>query len=48
MKKKTYYETPEAELIVVRFDGNFCATEIFNQGGGGQYGDDDINENDPY
>ena len=26
MRKKTIYEAPEAELLVVRFEGNFCAT----------------------
>ena len=24
MNKKTFYEAPQAELIVVRFEGNFC------------------------
>ena len=32
MNKKQYFEAPQAELIVVRFEGNFCAT--------GQYGDE--------
>ena len=32
MIKKINYETPDAELIVVRFEGNFCAT--------GNYGDE--------
>ena len=26
MKKKIYLEAPQAELIVVRFEENFCAT----------------------
>lgn len=26
MNKKTYFEAPSAELIVVRFEENFCAT----------------------
>lgn len=26
MNKKTYLEAPSAELIVVRFEGNFCTT----------------------
>ena len=30
MLKKQLYEAPEAELLVVRFEGNFCDT---NQGG---------------
>lgn len=30
--RKNYYEEPQAEQIVVRFEGNFCAT--------GNYGDE--------
>lgn len=26
MNKKMFYEAPEAELLVVRFEGNFCQT----------------------
>ena len=26
MIKKHFYEAPETELLVVRFEGNFCAT----------------------
>ncbi len=48
MIKKTYFEAPSAELIVVRFEENFCGTDTYNQGGGGQYGDDEINQNDGY
>lgn len=32
MNKKNYFEAPQAELIMVRFEGNFCAT--------GKYGDE--------
>lgn len=32
MLKKLLYEAPEAELLDVRFEGNFCQT---NQGGFG-------------
>lgn len=43
MNKKTFYEAPEAELLNVRFEGNFCATE-YTQGGGGEYKDEEIND----
>ena len=26
MKRKNFYEAPETELILVRFEGNFCTT----------------------
>ena len=26
MHKKQFYEAPDAELLVVRFEGNFCQT----------------------
>jgi hypothetical protein len=38
MLKKSIYEAPEAELLVVRFEGNFCQT--FTPGAAG--GDDVI------
>ena len=31
--KKKLYEKPEAELITVRFEGNFCATGPFSDQG---------------
>ena len=31
MNKKNNYEQPSAELIVVRFEGNFCATGDTNE-----------------
>ena len=43
MNKKTFYEAPEAEILNVRFEGNFCATE-YTQGGGGEYKDEEIND----
>ena len=47
MNKQNNYEQPSAELIVVRFEGNFCATgdtgESFSDndmnGGFGEDGD---------
>ena len=33
MNKKTYFEAPQAELIFVRFEGNFCATEVYSNPG---------------
>jgi hypothetical protein len=38
MNKKLLYSAPEAELLVVRFEGNFCTTGV----PGGAGGDDDI------
>ncbi len=32
MIKKTY-ENPESELLIVRFEGNFCATGHFSDQG---------------
>lgn len=26
MIKKSFYEAPDAELLLVRFEGNFCGT----------------------
>ena len=34
MRKKQIYEAPEAEAIVVKFEGNFCATGDDQQPGG--------------
>jgi hypothetical protein len=31
MNKKNNYEQPSAELLVVRFEGNFCATGDTNE-----------------
>ena len=47
MRKKLLYSAPEAELLVVRFEENFCQTG-YTQGGGGQYGEEDTNDNDEY
>ena len=48
MKKKTNYETPEAELIVVRFEGNFCQTGGYGTRGsaGGTMTVNDLGEED--
>ena len=43
MNKKTFYEAPEAEILNVRFEGNFCATE-YTEGGGGVYNVDKQND----
>lgn len=40
--KKKLYENPETELLVVRFEGNFCATGV----PGGAGGDDTIVDDD--
>ena len=46
-KHKELYSSPTTELLVVRFEGNFCNTG-YNQGGGGTYDDSDTNENGDY
>ena len=38
MNKKQFYSAPEAELLVIKFEGNFCQTG--DPGGAG--GDDTI------
>ena len=46
MYKKLLYSAPEAELLVVKFEGNFCGTnDFYTKGGGGSYGDDVLNDN---
>ena len=48
MIKKTYLEAPQAELLVVRFEGNFCATGPYGEGGaaGGTMTTTDYGETD--
>jgi hypothetical protein len=51
MNKKNNYEQPSAELIVVRFEENFLNSPgdgFTNQGGGGTYTEEDINDNGGY
>jgi len=43
MNKKNY-ENPESELITVRFEGNFCATNEDNEGKVPQPGANDIDD----
>ena len=47
MHKKQFYEAPEAEMLMVRFEGNFCTTG-YTPGGGGSYGEGDENDNGEY
>ena len=46
MIKKQFYTAPEAESPEIRFEENVCTPT--NQGGGGQYGDDDTHDNGGY
>lgn len=51
MIKKQLYETPDAELLVVKFEEGFLQTSpgnTYTQGGGGTYGDDEIIDNGEY
>lgn len=43
MMKKSFYEAPEAELLLVKFEGNFCTTGLDSPGG---LGDNDLGELD--
>ena len=45
MVQKHFYEAPESELILVKFEGNFCTTETddWTQGGAGYYNGDKQN-----
>ena len=40
MMKKSFYEAPEAELLLVKFEENFCGTT------GGGFGDTTANPDD--
>ena len=48
MIKKSIYEAPETELILVRFEEIILGNPSDPvTGGGGSYGDDDTNDNGP-
>ena len=47
MNKKKY-ENPEAEQFFVKYEENIMSPNGYTQGGGGQYGDDETNENPDY
>ena len=42
MKKKTFYEAPETELLVVKFEENFCYSPYGSNGASG--GTMEVNE----
>lgn len=52
MKKKLYYEAPEAEVFEVSFEGSTLMSSnpanAWHQGGAGSYGTDDTNDNGSY
>lgn len=51
MNKKLLYEAPEAEILVVKFEENFCASPVdanYTLGGGGTYNPDRMNDNGSY
>lgn len=49
MIKKSFYEAPDAELLLVRFERAILSNpDGYHQGGGGSYGDDDTNDNGDY
>ena len=48
MRKKQFYEAPDAELLVVKFEENIMSPNGFTQGGGGSYGEGEENDNGDY
>jgi hypothetical protein len=46
MNKKLFYTAPASKVFEVRLEGVIAAQT--NQGGGGNYGDDDTNDNGDY
>ena len=48
MRKKQFYEAPDAELLVVKFEENFCQTGGYGTKGsaGGTMTVNDLGEND--
>ena len=44
MRKKQFYEAPDAELLVVKFEENFCGTTGDNTGGIPSINEGDVND----
>lgn len=42
------YQSPSLEVLDVLVEGILCASDGYNLGGGGAYGDGDINDNGEY
>ena len=47
MRKKQFYEAPDAELLVIGYEESFL-TGTYKRGGGGYYDDDETNDNGEY
>lgn len=48
MDKKLLYEAPEAEILVVKFEGNFCASPDSTGGLPSYNGDSVVNQSDAW
>lgn len=46
MINKRFYEAPEAEILAIKFERNFCETEtdVWTPGGAGSYNGDKEND----
>ena len=42
------YETPSVNVLNVQAEGVLCGSYTWTQGGGGVYGEDDMNDNGGY
>lgn len=48
MQAVSSYETPTVTTLEVLSEGVLCGSYTWTQGGGGVYGEDDMNENGGY
>ena len=48
MQEVSSYETPTVTTLEVLSEGVLCGSYTWTQGGGGVYGEDDMNNNDEY
>lgn len=48
MQKVSSYETPSVTTLEVLSEGVLCGSGDYYLGGGGVYGDDDMNDNGDY
>lgn len=48
MQEVSSYETPTVTTLEVLSEGVLCGSYTWTQGGGGVYGEDDMNDNGDY
>ena len=46
--REPLYVTPAIKSLVIKSEGVLCGSYIYHFGGGGTYGDGDINDNGEY